>query len=301
MKKAVDNILDYHFRFKEGREIIILFDKTKKDFAEVLSEGIRERNGRSILVKIHDMEILPDYIDRLFQDEEVGLIALVSHHMWVKLGLSDYFVMPDEKPSLRAKCSPQFFDCVIPMDSLLRMFSSDYNEDLAYLDKLKTMLKPDVRYRIITPEGTDINFVSRDWKVDKYTEIRTSPVEGTINGNIIADANAFYTEINTPIELTIKNGRIVEISCQNKDDMVFQKYKSFMDNMLKECYANWQLAEVGIGICSNAQFSGLIMEDEAVKGSAHFCFGDNSRYGGKSESSFHGGTVVIKDIKIEEI
>lgn len=53
------------------------------------------------------------------------------------------------------------------------------------------------------------------------------------------------------------------------------------------------LAELGIGLNPCARLTGVIMEDETVRGTAHFCFGDNSRFGGANRSGFHGGTVVI--------
>jgi len=30
------------------------------------------------------------------------------------------------------------------------------------------------------------------------------------------------------------------------------------------------------------------------RGTGHFCFGDNSRYGGANASDWHGGTVVVR-------
>ena len=103
------------------------------------------------------------------------------------------------------------------------------------------------------------------------------------------------------IELTIVGGRIQRITCVVKDDPVYRAFAEQMSEALSEADQNWQLAEVGFGGNSLATISGCIMEDEAVRGTCHFCFGDNVRYGGVNHSSWHGGTVVVRQPKIEEL
>lgn len=72
-----------------------------------------------------------------------------------------------------------------------------------------------------------------------------------------------------------------------------------MRRELERGQERWQLAEVGIGGCEGARLSGIIMEDEAVRGTCHFCFGDNSRYDGANASDWHGGTVVVARPRLE--
>ena len=54
------------------------------------------------------------------------------------------------------------------------------------------------------------------------------------------------------------------------------------------------MAELGLGANAGARLSGIIMEDEAVRDTCHICFGDNTRYGGRNASAWHGGTLVVR-------
>jgi leucyl aminopeptidase (aminopeptidase T) len=124
----------------------------------------------------------------------------------------------------------------------------------------------------------------------------TCPVEDTINGIIVADAGVFFSRVEAPIRLEVRNGYLVDVQCNKEGDAIFRQYVKWMCDAFSAGPNNWQLAEVGIGGNPNAQFSDIVMELESVQHTCHFCFGDNTVFeggGGTNHTAWHGGTVII--------
>ena len=59
--------------------------------------------------------------------------------MWSDLGLHGLF-RHDGGPRLAVACHPVFFDEVMPLDSVLRVYSSNPAEDRAYLENLRRQM-----------------------------------------------------------------------------------------------------------------------------------------------------------------
>lgn len=298
MKEVARNILDYHFDLCKNKEILIVSDDSKIQLAEAICEELSDRDSIPILMTLDYAQKFPNVLENLFAVEEVGLILLVTPKSWANK-LMTYLTFKEGELSLNVKCQPVFFDGLLPLDSLLRVYSGNYQQNISYLNHLKNHFQPDTLYRVTSSTGTDISFIARDWQISKWTEVHTSPLEESINGLIVADTSVFFSKVKLPIELEIKNGKLVRINCQDENDKIFQQYKRFMQESIREDENNWQVAEFGIGGNLGAKISGIIMEDEAVKDTCHFCFGDNKRYGGLNKSAWHGGTVLINKPIIE--
>ncbi len=291
---AIANIIDHHLRPQAGRPVVVLCDEEKRTFAEGIAAGLAARGNTACVALVPpDASSIEAVAGPVFESADVGLVVLISHRMWLDLGLARRFTMVDGQPTLAVRCSPVFTDWALPEDSLLRLFGSDPDADAVYQLELATSLPPARQIHLTAPGGTDLTFVSRDWRVSEWTEVLTSPIEDTIEGHIVADASVFFARVETPISLTIEHGRITAIDCADADDATFATYLSMMLRELDRDPARWQLAEVGIGGCDAARLSGIVIEDEAVRGTCHFCFGDNARYGGENACDWHGGTVIV--------
>lgn len=302
MKDAIKNILSYHFELDEGKEVYIVCDKEKYQLANEFLIELESRRHKTFVINIENyQENRDELISKILQKNDTGLILLTSNKMWGEYGFHRYFKIEDGRPSISCNCKPVFFDAVLPLHSFERIYSSNYDEDINYLNSLNSKLINNSKIRITSKSGTDISFISRDWQVDKYTEIHTSPVEHSINGKIVVNKSVFFSKVNEPIEIIISCGRIKSITCKNSADQMFNTYVNEMESKYNEDKSNWQMAEFGIGINSVAKISGIIMEDEAVRGTCHFCFGDNTRYGGSNKSEWHGGTVVLDNFRITRV
>jgi hypothetical protein len=291
--KAVDNLLDNYVDIPSGREIVILFDADKSDLAHGLHDGISRRGAIPLLLALPDcLDTLPQHVVGLLPNDQIGLLVLASHRMW-RAGLGEYLELGKERPTLRSRCHPLFFDAVIPRNSFLRLYGSSVAHDRAYLSALAGRLPSHARVHITAPGGTDLCLRTRGWQIHDW-EVLTSPDEASIEGCIVADASVFLGKVCSPITVTLQAGRIASITCEDPHDPVFEQYARSMEDALAGSWANGQLAELGLGGNAGATVSGIIMEDEAVRETCHFCFGDNARYGGRNHSRWHGGTCVVR-------
>ncbi len=297
LARAADSILTHFFNVPPGRRVGILFDAQKASLAEVLRSGLLARGARPVMVEMTSpLGEWPVEMSEILTNPADGLMVLSSHRMWSELGLQKLF-RHDGGPRLEVACRPVFFDEVMPLGSVLRVYSSDPSDDRAYLENLQREMSrravPGSFTHLIAPGGTDITFVPRQWMIHGR-ELLTSPVEESVNGTIVADVGVFLGRVSTPVALTVEGGRLTEIGCRSSVDPIFQIYRSEMLGRRAVDSRNSQLAEVGFGGNAKAEVSGCIMEDESVRGTCHFCFGDNSRYGGLNRVTWHGGTAVVR-------
>jgi len=290
LDRVASVILNAYFSPSPGQRVMVLTGQGKRALAERLWSRLARRGARPELVVVtEDAPALPEACLDAFGCSRTGLIILASPRMWFELGLSELLVA----------CQPLFFDEMMPLDSLVRIYSCDPAEDRRYLSDLLARLQDHARVRVTSPGGTDLTFVSRKWTIHGR-ELLTSPLEESVEGTVVADASVYLGKVSSPIILTVKKGRLTELSCADPDDSVFCMYRDEVLGRLQLYPTDGQLAEVGLGGSAGAIVSGCIMEDESVRGTCHVCFGDNSRYGGANYSLWHGGTAVISHVQVEQ-
>ncbi len=115
-------------------------------------------------------------------------------------------------------------------------------------------------------------------------EAGTSPIEGSAEGIIVADASVPYLGIGVvsqPIRVTVKKGFITEIeggaeARKLKEDLAKRKDPNI-----------YNIAEIALGLNPKARLCGIMMEDEGVLGVAHIGFGTNIMHGGKIKTELH--------------
>jgi len=176
-----------------------------------------------------------------------------------------------------------------------------YPNGIHRLQELQHELPGDTSIRVSTPAGTEITCISREWQIDEWFEIHTSPVEGTSDGTIVANLACHLGRLTVPVRLTVSAGRLVDIMAEDPADLMSRRYLEDVQRHIDKEKANACVAEIGIGANAGAVPSETIMESESVDKTVHFCFGDNSRYNGNNTSDWHGGTVVCGAPTIESI
>jgi len=201
-------ILDSHFRPRAGQRVLVLAGDDKLDLGERLRKGLVERGSRPELVIVDQAaEAWPQECLESFDCPRIGLIVLTSLRMWFELGLSSRFLY-ENGLTLSVACQPVFFDEVLPLDSLLRIFSSDPEDDERYLTDLKSRLQGGSSMRVTAQGGTDLTFLPRQWSLHGR-ELLTSPVEATVDGTIVADTSVYLGSVRRPITLAVdcRSGR----------------------------------------------------------------------------------------------
>ena len=138
-------------------------------------------------------------------------------------------------------------------------------------------------------------------------EANVSPLEGTAEGTIVADASIPYIGIGLlkePITFKVEKGMIVSITGGSQADILRRNWESKNDPLV------YNVAEMGIGLNPECRFIGYMLEDEGVYGSVHIGTGTNITLGGVIKAACHydlimtGATIVadgryvLKDGKV---
>jgi 2,5-dihydroxypyridine 5,6-dioxygenase len=155
-----------------------------------------------------------------------------------------------------------------------------------FQDKVVELTHEASKMRITTPAGTDISFdnvrerpITNELRAETpgphflVGQIGWAPLEESINGTIVFDGSfsgggeADLGILSHPIELVIKEGRIVEIKGQDDAKKMDAWLKKLGDDNMKN------LAHVCYGFNPGAVLTGLCTEDERVWGSTEWGMG----------------------------
>jgi hypothetical protein len=170
--------------------------------------------------------------------------------------------------------------------------TSKYGTDLTY----------SVENRIYVPKFPSDDFVP--YKISDATkshirrirflypsgELNVAPVEGSGNGKLVIDLCMHHLDrLANPIELTVKDGRIVAID-GGPDAFTLRNYlEQYGDENAYVCPA-----EASVGINSKALIRGIQREDKNILGAMHFGIGTNIDVGGSIMSKIHMDGVVLE-------
>jgi leucyl aminopeptidase (aminopeptidase T) len=129
------------------------------------------------------------------------------------------------------------------------------------------------------------------------------PTPETAQGRVVLDGSlASLGLLSEPIVLAVERGRVVEVQGGAE---AAELRRAFGKDANAIC-----IAEFGIGTNPKAIYTGNLVEDERVRGSAHIGFGGNTHLGGTIESNFHrdgtlraptiylDGELIVKDGKL---
>jgi leucyl aminopeptidase (aminopeptidase T) len=115
-------------------------------------------------------------------------------------------------------------------------------------------------------------------------EANFSPIEGTAEGVIVADASIPYLGIGVlkePVQCKVEKGFIVEISGGPQAHVLKKDLESRKD---LNCY---NVAELGVGLNPASRMTGIMLDDEGVFGSVHIGIGSNITLGGNIKAATH--------------
>lgn len=161
--------------------------------------------------------------------------------------------------------------------------------------------------RVTSREGTDLAFRVEGRRVNVMpcvvepgefspaptAEVNFSPIEGSANGLVVADASIPYLGIGllkSPVRFTIRDGFIVDI--QGGDPEQVARLKGAWEAQADPNVYN--VAEMGIGMNPNCRFTGIMLEDEGVLGSIHIGTGTNITLGGTVKAKSHYDLIMSK-------
>lgn len=121
-------------------------------------------------------------------------------------------------------------------------------------------------------------------------ELNVPPIEGSANGKLVIDLTMHhFGRLQTPIELTIADGRVVAIDGGAEAHQLARYLEQHGDENAYMCPA-----EASVGVNRRALVRGIQREDKNIFGAMHFGLGTNIDVGGTVASRIHMDGVVLQ-------
>jgi len=154
------------------------------------------------------------------------------------------------------------------------------------------------KVHLTTPGGTDLTLDITGRRGNALTcmvgagefstvptvEANCSPVEGTAQGKIVADASIPYIGIGLlqePVIAEVKDGHITSISGGNQAEVLISDLQSHQDPNV------YNIAELGVGLNPKCRMCGIMLEDEGVMSTCHIGIGTSITLGGTVKAAVH--------------
>jgi len=120
-------------------------------------------------------------------------------------------------------------------------------------------------------------------------EANFSPLEGTAEGKIVADASLPYIGIGVlrePVVATVEKGMITGITGGEQARKLADDLKARNDPKV------YNVAELGVGLNPKSIMQGIQLEDEGVFGAVHIGIGTNLMLGGNVKAAIHYDLIM---------
>jgi leucyl aminopeptidase (aminopeptidase T) len=156
----------------------------------------------------------------------------------------------------------------------------------------------DLRFTIAGRQGIAKTCIVRpgDFSPVPDIEATVSPLEGSANGVIAADASIPYLGIGVltePVHFTVRDGYIDSVSGGEVAETLRTAWASQNDPQV------YNVAEMGIGLNPACTLTGEMLEDEGCWGTVHIGTGTSTNLGGKIKAGchydllMHDATIVL--------
>lgn len=309
MSKGAKKILDVNIKLKEGESLLIITEIGMENMAKVIAKEAYLIGAEPVISIILPRETdgaEPPKMIAESMKESSAFICLVQKSI-----THTHAVRNAVNSGSRGIMLTQFTEDMLISGGI----NADFESIKPLCIKISKILENTENVHLTTIHGTDLKFSAKGRRgnalydiVEKgefsplpTIEANVSPLEGTAEGIIVADASIPYIGIgllDEHISFTVNKGMIVDIKGGKQAEILKNDLLSKDDPMV------YNIAELGIGLNPECKFIGLMLEDEGVYGSVHIGIGSNLTLGGNIKAACHydlimtGATLVADGVKI---
>ncbi|HEX9015653.1 MAG TPA: leucyl aminopeptidase [Chloroflexota bacterium] len=284
-----------------GESVLIVADSGMVGIANAVAAAARERGGEPVIAIIDqrsaDSTEPPVPVAAAMREADVIFSAVsisITHTRAVKEAVAAgrraiALTAVTEEMMLRGGLEADFDEvkvrCRAVGEKMARARQAHITSDLG----------TDLTFRV---EGRRVNVMPcvvgpGEFSPAPTAEVNFSPIEGTANGLIVADASIPYLGIGLlrkPVRFTVRDGYIVGIEAGDPEQVATLKAA-----WEKQADPNvYNVAEMGVGMNPKCRFTGLMLEDEGVLGSVHIGTGTNITLGGNVKAKSHYDLIMSK-------
>lgn len=297
MSRGAKTILDNCVSLKAGEVVLIITDMVQLKIARVLASAAVERGAEVILSIMKPRqragEEPPKLIAESMKYADVILIPVsysVTH---------TYAVKEAAEHGARILVLTDFSEDMLISGGI----EADFQAIKPICKGVANAFAKGSTVHLTTPGGTDLTFdiTGRrgnalycvvgpgEFSTIPTIEANTSPVEGTANGRIVADASIPYLGIGVldePVYVDVEDGFITNIMGGRQAEILKRDLASHND---KNCF---NIAELGVGLNPKCKMCGIMLEDEGVVPTAHIGIGTSITLGGVIKAPTHYDLIM---------
>ncbi|MEH7125816.1 hypothetical protein V7127_21640 [Bacillus sp. JJ1773] len=312
MGKGARTIVEICAGVKPGEQVVIVTEPRQMKIAEVIGSAVDAVGAEPTIAVItpreSDSQEPPATVAAAMKESDVFISAVytsITHTKAVKNAVANgsrgvMLTQFDEQMLIKSGVNADF-PKVAPICYAVAEALENANEII-----------------LTTPHGTNLTMSATGRKSNAMTcmvkpgqfapvptvEANVSPLEGTANGTIVANASIPYIGIGVvdePVTAIVKDGMITSIT-GGKEARILS------DNLASKNDPNvYNIAEIGVGLNPECKFIGSMLEDEGVYGSVHIGIGSSLTLGGNVVAACHydlimtdvtlvvDGQTIIKD------
>ena len=303
MAKGAHTVVNRCARVKPGETVVIVTEPSRMSIAEELGAAVCAAGGEpvfcSILPRERDGQEPPAPAAAAMKAADVFLCVVgksITHTQAVKEAVAQ---------GARGLVLTHFTEEMLVRGGI----EADFPAIAPTCRAIAQALQGAQTVRLTSRHGTDLTYSAKgrrgnalygvvepgEFSTIPTIEANVSPLEGTANGVIVADASIPYIGIGVleePVVCHVKDGRITSIEGGRQAQMLKDDLASKADPNV------YNIAEMGMGLNPKCHFCGFMLEDEGVFGSCHIGIGTSITLGGTVKAACHydlimtGATVV---------
>jgi len=293
--------------------VLIVTDPESSAIGRALYEAAAEVTDRTLMMMMPTSHKKgsepPDYVAELMRKQDVVILATKSSLTHTKARIN-----ASRTGRTRIISMPGINENMFSIGGM----TADYNALQKEISGLTSIFRRKRDVRVTSPGGTDIRFsIGAKWRTDDNGicnrpgqvmnlpsgRVFVFPKEDTMNGTIVIDGSWEGNLIQEPIIMEVENGIVTNISESEISEKINSIFAEVSKPLNKSKAALVKtVAEFGFGMNSRAKVVGNLLEDQVVRGAAHFVLGDNSAYGGKNNIGLQMRGVILKPtIELQDI
>lgn len=303
MSKGAEKIINVCLKLKEGESLVIVTEESRLTIAEAVLRAAQKVTDNAELVLMeprhHDGEEPPEDIRGMMEQSDSFILVVgksITHTNAVKSAVSK---------GGRGLVLTHFTEEMMVKGGI----ECDFPAIKPVCIKMAEAMAGSEEIVLTSPSGTHLTYSAKGRRgnhlycmVEKgefstlpTVEANVSPLEGTAEGVIVADASIPYIGIGVleePVTLKVEKGRVVDIKGGYQAEMLKKDWEEKNDPNV------YNIAEHGVGLNPNCHFCGFMLEDEGVYGTCHIGIGTSITLGGNVKAKCHydvimnNGTIV---------
>ena len=309
---GVRNVLDRCLAVTQGESVVLLVDDaTDLRVVGALTTQISARGATPVVVEMPRMLIpgseVPPTVAAAMRASD-AVIELTSIFIGSNQARRDanqvgvrYLAMPGVRLETFRPDGP---------------LSVDFDELRVSAERIGDLWTAASEFVLTTPAGTSLRGTVTDrpgrvlhgicrtsgsYMAPPDIEAGTAPVEGTVHGVAVIDADLLFMGLGPlpqPVVLTFDEGRLVDVEGPER-----QRLMSMLERCSDERMVNF--AEISLGLNPAGHVCEVAMETESALGTAHIALGNSIAYGGTVNAVAHldcvmrDATLTLDDVAVD--